>query len=195
MVPRRAALPDRGAALHQVRILQPSFFPPSNGHVQPFIKNSVVLQTAYSSLSTTLRVFLPPSTVTCVRHSMPRLPFWRDARLSFFTALVTVDASHPVAWGVLTARWSPDATRDVCHPSPLSSVLSPFRFFYYFLLLSSFVPVSLYVSLSTCKYFQARFIEADLECYHAPTDTPCKVRATMALDEERGQLSRTSNVI
>lgn len=62
------------------------------------------------------------------------------------------------------------------------------QFFYYFLLMANFVPVSLYVSMSTVKFFQAKFIEDDLELYHAETDTPTKVR-TMALNEELGQIS------
>lgn len=44
----------------------------------------------------------------------------------------------------------------------LSSIV---QFFYYFLLMANFVPVSLYTSMSTVKFFQARFIESDLEMY------------------------------
>ena len=62
------------------------------------------------------------------------------------------------------------------------------QFFYYFLLMANFVPVSLYVSMSTVKFFQANFIEADVEIYHEETNTPTKVR-TMALNEELGQIS------
>ena len=62
------------------------------------------------------------------------------------------------------------------------------QFFYYFLLMANFVPVSLYVSMSTVKFFQAKFIEDDLLIYHEQTDTPTKVR-TMALNEELGQIS------
>jgi len=40
------------------------------------------------------------------------------------------------------------------------------QYFYFFLLMANFVPVSLYVSMSTVKFFQAHFIEADLEIYH-----------------------------
>ena len=67
----------------------------------------------------------------------------------------------------------------------LSSIV---QFFYYFLLMANFVPVSLYVSMSTVKYFQSHFIEADLQIYHHETDTPTRVR-TMALNEELGQIS------
>jgi len=67
----------------------------------------------------------------------------------------------------------------------LSSIV---QFFYYFLLMANFVPVSLYTSMSTVKYFQSRFIESDLEIYHEESDTPTQVR-TMALNEELGQIS------
>ena len=40
------------------------------------------------------------------------------------------------------------------------------KFFYYFLILAQFVPVSLYVSMSTVKYFQALFMNWDLGMYH-----------------------------
>ncbi|CAM9414176.1 unnamed protein product [Choristocarpus tenellus] len=61
-------------------------------------------------------------------------------------------------------------------------------FFYYFLLLGNFIPVSLYVSMSTVKFFQSYFINQDLDMYHENTDTPALVR-TMALNEELGQVS------
>jgi phospholipid-translocating P-type ATPase (flippase) len=62
------------------------------------------------------------------------------------------------------------------------------QFFYYFLLMANFVPVSLYTSMSTVKFFQSRFIESDINIYHEETDTPTAVR-TMALNEELGQIS------
>ena len=45
------------------------------------------------------------------------------------------------------------------------------KFFYYFLVMAQFVPVSLYVSMSMTKNFQGRFLEWDLGVYHAETDT------------------------
>ncbi|KAJ1455002.1 hypothetical protein M885DRAFT_464687 [Pelagophyceae sp. CCMP2097] len=62
------------------------------------------------------------------------------------------------------------------------------KFFYYFLLLAQFVPVSLYVSMSMTKNFQALFMDWDVQMYHADSDTPAKVK-TMALNEELGQIS------
>ncbi|KAF0683545.1 Aste57867_24402 [Aphanomyces stellatus] len=59
---------------------------------------------------------------------------------------------------------------------------------YYFLLLNSFIPVSLYVSMTSVKFMQAYFMNADLKMYHAESDTPCQVR-TMALNEELGQIN------
>ncbi|KAH8043701.1 phospholipid-translocating ATPase [Aureococcus anophagefferens] len=60
--------------------------------------------------------------------------------------------------------------------------------FYYFLLMAQFVPVSLYVSMSMTKNFQARFLEWDLGMYHEASDTPCAVKS-VALNEELGQIS------
>ncbi|TDH66655.1 hypothetical protein CCR75_008814 [Bremia lactucae] len=58
---------------------------------------------------------------------------------------------------------------------------------YYFLLLNSFIPVSLYVSMTSVKFMQAYFMNNDLAMYHDESDTPCQVR-TMSLNEELGQI-------
>ncbi|KAI9910434.1 hypothetical protein PsorP6_010902 [Peronosclerospora sorghi] len=58
---------------------------------------------------------------------------------------------------------------------------------YYFLLLNSFIPVSLYVSMTSVKFMQSFFMNQDLEMYHQDSDTPCQVR-TMSLNEELGQI-------
>ncbi|KAI9919817.1 hypothetical protein PsorP6_017448 [Peronosclerospora sorghi] len=60
--------------------------------------------------------------------------------------------------------------------------------FYYFLLLYQVIPISLYVSMTSVKFLQSRFMAWDLEMYHAETDTPAIVR-TMELNEELGQIS------
>ncbi|CEG49014.1 aminophospholipid translocase [Plasmopara halstedii] len=60
--------------------------------------------------------------------------------------------------------------------------------FYYFLLLYQVIPISLYVSMTSVKFLQSRFMSWDLEMYHAETDTPAIVR-TMELNEELGQIS------
>lgn len=61
-------------------------------------------------------------------------------------------------------------------------------FFYFFLLHATFIPVSLYVSMSISRYFQSYFMNNDLDMYYAKTDTPALVR-TMTLNEELGQIS------
>ncbi len=61
-------------------------------------------------------------------------------------------------------------------------------FFYFFLLMYSFVPISLYVSLTMVKALQAYFMNNDLNMYHADTDTPARVRSA-SLNEEIGQIS------
>lgn len=62
------------------------------------------------------------------------------------------------------------------------------KFFYYFLLHSSFIPVSLYVSMAVVRFYQGYFMNKDLEMYYPKTDTPALVR-TMTLNEELGQIS------
>ena len=61
-------------------------------------------------------------------------------------------------------------------------------FFYFFLLHATFIPVSLYVSMSVIRYFQAYFMENDLDMYYNVTDTSALVR-TLTLNEELGQIS------
>jgi len=61
-------------------------------------------------------------------------------------------------------------------------------FFYFFLLHATFIPVSLYVSMTVVRFFQAWFMNQDLEMYYDHTDTPSAVR-TMTLNEELGQIS------
>jgi phospholipid-transporting ATPase len=61
-------------------------------------------------------------------------------------------------------------------------------FFYFFLLMYQFVPISLYVSLTMVKFLQAFFMENDLLMYHEETDTPARVRSA-SLNEEIGQIS------
>ena len=62
------------------------------------------------------------------------------------------------------------------------------QFFYYFLLHATFIPVSLYVSMSLVRSLQSYFMNNDLDMYYAATDTPALVR-TMTLNEELGQIS------
>jgi len=62
------------------------------------------------------------------------------------------------------------------------------QFFYLFLLHATFIPVSLYVSMSLVRFFQSKFMNGDLEMYYEKTDSPALVR-TMTLNEELGQIS------
>lgn len=62
------------------------------------------------------------------------------------------------------------------------------KFFYYFLLHATFIPVSLYVSMSVIRFFQSYFMNQDLEMYYERLDAPSLVR-TMTLNEELGQIS------
>ncbi|RHY97672.1 hypothetical protein DYB35_006256 [Aphanomyces astaci] len=61
-------------------------------------------------------------------------------------------------------------------------------FFYFFLLMYQFIPISLYVSMTMVKHVQSMFLQWDVQMYHDDTDTPALVR-TMSLNEELGQIS------
>lgn len=50
------------------------------------------------------------------------------------------------------------------------------QFAYFFLLCGNFIPVSLYVSMSTVRFFQSYFMEWDLHMYHAGTDHHAEVK-------------------
>ncbi|KAG2530568.1 hypothetical protein BBO99_00001391 [Phytophthora kernoviae] len=57
----------------------------------------------------------------------------------------------------------------------------------YFIIMQNFVPISLNVSLEFVKYWQAYFIEQDLEMYDEQSDTPAMVRSS-ALNEDLGRV-------
>lgn len=61
-------------------------------------------------------------------------------------------------------------------------------YFYFFLLHATFIPVSLYVSMSVIRYFQSYFMNKDLDMYYEKTGQAALVR-TMTLNEELGQIS------
>jgi len=61
-------------------------------------------------------------------------------------------------------------------------------FFSYVLLLNSFIPIALYVSMNFIRFFQSWFMNQDTRMYHAESDTPSQVR-TMNLNEDLGQVS------
>ncbi|GLD94842.1 hypothetical protein PINS_up003467 [Pythium insidiosum] len=89
--------------------------------------------------------------------------------------------------------WQHEITRKTWYIKPESAKDSRFAefirmLFYYFLLLYQVIPISLYVSMTSVKFLQARFIAWDKHMYHAETDTPAIVR-TMELNEELGQIS------
>jgi phospholipid-transporting ATPase len=60
-------------------------------------------------------------------------------------------------------------------------------FFTFLILLNNFIPISLYVSMEMVKFLQALQINADLDMYHAESDTPALAR-TSNLNEELGQV-------
>lgn len=74
---------------------------------------------------------------------------------------------------------------------PASFAPIPFWFidiFYFFLLHATFIPVSLYVSMSMARYLQAYFMNRDPDMIDPVSGQPAIVR-TMTLNEELGQIS------
>lgn len=69
-----------------------------------------------------------------------------------------------------------------------AAVLWFIQFVYILLLHGTFIPVSLYISMTFARFGQSFFMEHDLEMYYAATDTPMKCR-TRTLNEELGQIS------
>lgn len=57
----------------------------------------------------------------------------------------------------------------------------------YWVLFSSLVPISLFVTIEIVKYMQALLIDSDLDMYYDKTDTPANCR-TSSLVEELGQI-------
>ena len=103
-------------------------------------------------------------------------------QLKFVVALLLVECTIGMLGAAIwndNARWGAEAAWYLAWDAPVEEQ-PEVKFFYYLLLLAPFVPCSLYVSLNVVKYFQARFIEADLAMYHEPSDTPCKVRTMVA---------------
>lgn len=89
------------------------------------------------------------------------------------------------------AIWNHEKTVDSMwyldwNPNPAAYIF--IQYFYFFLLHATFIPVSLYVSMTLVRFFQSYFMNNDLQMYYEPTDTPSLVR-TMTLNEELGQIS------
>jgi phospholipid-transporting ATPase len=51
-------------------------------------------------------------------------------------------------------------------------------FFTFFILYSNFLPISLYLTVEICKFYQALYIDNDLKMYHEETDTPALARTS-----------------
>ncbi|OQR81958.1 phospholipid-transporting ATPase [Thraustotheca clavata] len=61
-------------------------------------------------------------------------------------------------------------------------------FGYYWILIASFIPITLYVSIAIVKSYQTYFMNRDLGMYYAPSDTPAIVR-NADLNDELGQVT------
>ncbi|XP_014226342.2 probable phospholipid-transporting ATPase IA isoform X2 [Trichogramma pretiosum] len=63
-----------------------------------------------------------------------------------------------------------------------------FNLLTFMILFNNLIPISLQVTLEVVRFFQASFINMDVEMYHAETDTPAMAR-TSNLNEELGMVS------
>lgn len=64
-----------------------------------------------------------------------------------------------------------------------------FLYFFHFLLIhSTFIPVSLYVSIVIVRYFQTYFMQHDLDMFHKKSNTALHIK-NMSLNEDLGQIT------
>ena len=91
---------------------------------------------------------------------------------------------------VLSNVWTSDHANKTWYLYfPENATLEGFlNFFNFILILQSFVPISLYVSVEMVKVVQAYFIQQDRTMYDEESDTPANAR-TSALSEELGQIN------
>jgi len=61
-------------------------------------------------------------------------------------------------------------------------------FFTFFILYNNFIPISIYVTIEICNYFQANYIEYDLQMYDPESNTPALAR-TSNMNSDLGQIS------
>ena len=102
--------------------------------------------------------------------------------LSLFAILASISAISTVAsviWNYNNDHWY---LREVeQHSNPL------FTFLTFVILYNNLVPISLQVTLEVVRFFQAQFINSDMEMYDEISDTPAMAR-TSNLNEELGQV-------
>ena len=65
--------------------------------------------------------------------------------------------------------------------------ISLLGFLSYIIILSTLVPISLYVSIEFLRLLQSKWIDWDVQMYYAPSNVPAEVRTT-TLNEELGQI-------
>lgn len=58
----------------------------------------------------------------------------------------------------------------------------------FIILYNNLIPISLIMTMEVVRFYQAGFINSDLDMYYAPTDTPALCR-TSSLVEELGQIA------
>lgn len=109
-----------------------------------------------------------------------------DSSLSIPSPLLSVSAQAVCVIGatgyVIMARLDREAFSYLMYPpavlnGDMDMALADWiiQFAYLMLLLGNFIPVSLYVSMSTIRFFQAIFMEWDRHMYHEPVDHHCEV--------------------
>ena len=102
--------------------------------------------------------------------------------LSLFAILAAISAVSTVAsiiWNYNNNHWY--LLEVELHSNPL------FTFLTFVILYNNLVPISLQVTLEVVRFFQAQFINSDVEMYDETSDTPAMAR-TSNLNEELGQV-------
>lgn len=102
--------------------------------------------------------------------------------LSLFAILAAISAVSTVAsiiWNYNNNHWY--LLEVELHSNPL------FTFLTFVILYNNLVPISLQVTLEVVRFFQAQFINCDMEMYDETSDTPAMAR-TSNLNEELGQV-------
>eukprot|EP00051_Salpingoeca_urceolata_P018251 m.255083 g.255083 ORF g.255083 m.255083 type:complete len:1504 (+) comp19155_c0_seq3:182-4693(+) len=93
----------------------------------------------------------------------------------------------------LNAYWERDVGEDFTIYLPREDVpdndaaIGALTFFSIFILLSTLVPISLYVAVEFVRQVQSALINWDLQMYHTESDTPARAQS-ISLNEELGQI-------
>jgi phospholipid-transporting ATPase len=106
--------------------------------------------------------------------------------INLFVILIVMAAASAAGFEVITSGDQNDLTYN---PPEVSEGSGNFfwNFLTFVILYNNLIPISLLVTLEIVKFFQAKFINKDLDMYHEDTKTYALAR-TSNLNEELGQI-------